>query len=210
MGFKIDLTEGTKNSTTRHRYYLEGAPGLVGEPRVDPVLSLATYLLVRGDADGYLLLRSPRHHPIRSRSARRYDWTMRASLRAFATDWTKPVWRHIAFLEFTLSSAAESSSTSSWACQMQRSRRVVSGQVTRRSTRTSSQEIISNVFLRTLRLLRHWPMSFSRAGWSTTRSCVSFSFDCFPFLFNVSASVVIRTVANACVFSEAMRCLGPF
>lgn len=54
MAFKIDIKQITKTSTKGHRYYLEGAPGLAGDPRVDPVLALATYLLVRGENDGYL------------------------------------------------------------------------------------------------------------------------------------------------------------
>lgn len=57
MGFKIDVKDITKTSSDGQRYYLEGAPGLAGDPRVDPVLSLAMYLLIRGDEDGYLFAR---------------------------------------------------------------------------------------------------------------------------------------------------------
>jgi len=52
--FRINILDGTKTSTSGRRYYLEGGPGLVGDPRVDPVLTLAMYLMVRGDADGFL------------------------------------------------------------------------------------------------------------------------------------------------------------
>jgi len=49
--FRINILDGTKTSTSGRRYYFEGGPGLVGDPRVDPVLALAMYLMVRGDAD---------------------------------------------------------------------------------------------------------------------------------------------------------------
>lgn len=56
LAFKIDLKDKTKTSANGHQYYLEGAPGVAGEPRIDPVLALATYLLVRGESDGYLFV----------------------------------------------------------------------------------------------------------------------------------------------------------
>ena len=52
--FRINVLDGTKTTTSGRRYYLEGGPGLVGDPRVDPVLALAMYLMVRGEADGFL------------------------------------------------------------------------------------------------------------------------------------------------------------
>jgi len=45
--FRINILQGTKNSLIGHRYYLEGGPGLAGDPRVDPVLDLAMYRLKR-------------------------------------------------------------------------------------------------------------------------------------------------------------------
>jgi len=52
--FRINILDGTKTSTSGRRYYLEGGPGLLGDPRVDPALALARYLMVRGDADCFL------------------------------------------------------------------------------------------------------------------------------------------------------------
>ena len=52
--FRINILEGTKTSTSGRRYYLEDGPGCMGNPRVDPVLALAIYLMVRGDADSFL------------------------------------------------------------------------------------------------------------------------------------------------------------
>lgn len=54
--FRINILQGTKNSLTGHRYYLEGGPGLAGDPRVDPVLALAMYLLKRGELAGPLFV----------------------------------------------------------------------------------------------------------------------------------------------------------
>jgi len=56
LAFRINIQGKTKSSVTGSRHYLEGAPGLTGDPRVDPVLGLAMFLLKRGDDDGYLLL----------------------------------------------------------------------------------------------------------------------------------------------------------
>jgi len=44
---RINILQGTKNSTNGHHYYLEGGSGPVGDPRVDPVLALAINLLKR-------------------------------------------------------------------------------------------------------------------------------------------------------------------
>lgn len=55
MAFKNDINEKSKPSTSGQHYFGDGVPGFAGEPRLDPVLSLATYLLVRGDDVGYLL-----------------------------------------------------------------------------------------------------------------------------------------------------------
>lgn len=57
MGFKVDLKDLTKTSREGHRYFLEGVPGVAGDPRVDPVLAVALYLLMRGDEDVYLFCR---------------------------------------------------------------------------------------------------------------------------------------------------------
>jgi len=52
--FRINLLDSTKTSTSGRQYHLEGAPGLAGDPRVDPVLAMAMYLMLRGDAKGFL------------------------------------------------------------------------------------------------------------------------------------------------------------
>jgi len=54
--FRINILQSTKNSTSGHRYYLEGGPGLVGDPGVDPVLALAMYSLKRGERSGPLFV----------------------------------------------------------------------------------------------------------------------------------------------------------
>jgi len=53
--FRINILDGTKTSTSGRRYDLEDGPGCMGNPRVDRVLALAMYPMVRGDADGFLI-----------------------------------------------------------------------------------------------------------------------------------------------------------
>jgi len=57
LSFRIDLLDKTKTSSSGQRHYLEGAQGLTGDPRIDPVLALGMYLLVRGEDDGFLFVR---------------------------------------------------------------------------------------------------------------------------------------------------------
>lgn len=47
-----DIREKTKGKVRGQRYRLESWPGLGGDPRIDPMLSLGTYLLVRGEEPG--------------------------------------------------------------------------------------------------------------------------------------------------------------
>lgn len=54
LTFVVDIREKTKGKVRGQRYRLESWPGLGGDPRVDPVLSLGTYLLVRGEEPGFL------------------------------------------------------------------------------------------------------------------------------------------------------------
>jgi len=53
LSFRIDLLDKTKTSSSGQRHYLEGAQGLTGDPRIDPVLALGMYLLVRGEDAGF-------------------------------------------------------------------------------------------------------------------------------------------------------------
>jgi len=52
--FRSNISQNTKNSTRGYRYYLECGPVLVGDPRIDPVLTLAMHLLERGATSGPL------------------------------------------------------------------------------------------------------------------------------------------------------------
>lgn len=54
LTFVVDIREITKNSVRGQRYRLESLPGMAGDPRVDPILCLAAYLLLRGEKPGYL------------------------------------------------------------------------------------------------------------------------------------------------------------
>lgn len=54
LTFVVDIREKTKGKVRGQRYRLESWPGFGGDPRVDPVLSLGTYLLVRGEEPGFL------------------------------------------------------------------------------------------------------------------------------------------------------------
>lgn len=54
LAFKINLYDRRKACEGSYKYYLQGAPGVAGDPRVDPVLALGTYLLVWGEGSGYL------------------------------------------------------------------------------------------------------------------------------------------------------------
>ncbi|KAK1870384.1 hypothetical protein I4F81_012846 [Pyropia yezoensis] len=54
LTFVVDIREKTEGKVRGQRYRLESWPGLGGDPRVDPVLSLGTYLLVRGEEPGFL------------------------------------------------------------------------------------------------------------------------------------------------------------
>jgi len=57
LSFRINLLDKTKTSSSGKRHYLEGAQGLTGDPRIDPVLALGMYLLVRVEDDGFLFVR---------------------------------------------------------------------------------------------------------------------------------------------------------
>lgn len=54
LTFDVDIREKTKTKTKGQRCRLESWPGLGGDPRIDPVLSFGTYLLVRGEEPGFL------------------------------------------------------------------------------------------------------------------------------------------------------------
>ena len=56
MAFELDIMERVKSSTSGRQYFLESPPGIGGDPRLDPVLALAVYLLVRGETDGPLFV----------------------------------------------------------------------------------------------------------------------------------------------------------
>lgn len=54
LSFVVDVREISKNWVRGQRYRLESSPGMAEDPRVDPVLCLGTYLLLRGERPGYL------------------------------------------------------------------------------------------------------------------------------------------------------------
>ena len=54
LTFLVDIREKTKNGLRGQRFRLESWPGVAGDPRVDPVLLMGAYLLLRGERDGYL------------------------------------------------------------------------------------------------------------------------------------------------------------
>lgn len=54
LTFLVDICDKTKNGLRGQRYRLEVWPGVAGDPRVDPVLLLGAYLLLRGEREGYL------------------------------------------------------------------------------------------------------------------------------------------------------------
>lgn len=54
LSFVVDARGISKYSVRGQRYRLESWPGMAGDPRVDPVLCLGTYLLLRGEKHGYL------------------------------------------------------------------------------------------------------------------------------------------------------------
>ena len=54
LTFLVDIREKTKNGLHGQRYRLESWPGVAGDPRVDPVLLMGAYLLLRGERKGYL------------------------------------------------------------------------------------------------------------------------------------------------------------
>eukprot|EP00170_Pyropia_yezoensis_P001594 contig_6926_g1598 len=57
MNFKVHLKDPKKTSREGHLYFIEGDIGVAGDSRVDPVLAVALYCLVRGEEDGYLFCR---------------------------------------------------------------------------------------------------------------------------------------------------------
>jgi len=52
LTFLVDIRENTKNGLRWQRFRLESWRGVVGDPRVDPLLLIRAYLLLRGDQDG--------------------------------------------------------------------------------------------------------------------------------------------------------------
>ena len=54
LAILVDIREKAKNGLHGQRYRLESWPGVAGDPRVDPVLLMGAYLLLRGERKGYL------------------------------------------------------------------------------------------------------------------------------------------------------------
>lgn len=57
INFKVHLKDHEKTSREGHLYFIEGDIGVAGDSRVDPVLAVALYCLVRGEKDGCLFCR---------------------------------------------------------------------------------------------------------------------------------------------------------
>ena len=55
LTFPVDIRENAKNGLRWQRFRLESWRGVAGDPRVNPVLLMGAYLLLRGEQDGYHL-----------------------------------------------------------------------------------------------------------------------------------------------------------